>query len=591
MRHAIAISTLHVLITGCSLTLFAQQELTPLPLDQLNIDSLNKVIQQKEQQKDQHALASLYGGIYNYYLYSIHRDSAMKYAMKAEDNAYAAGDSAKYYYIQLQLGEFYTPIDHGKAISYYQRSLDYYIRTKNLALQANCLGGMSYIYELKKDVKNQLKYLDRAEIVSILAKDTFNIMGAKHKRATILMRENNFDSAISLLKTNLLLIDHAKTIGNSENVRSFWKGWELNMLANCYYSLKKYQQAISYLREALQYDQRTASFDAQNIFRHRFLINSYIRTGQQDSAIKFVDTFFAQTIATIQNINPEKLKEISSKYEAEKKQTEILKLQQRNRLQQLVMSNQRTLNWIIIAFSLLILIGAYVIIKNIREKRKIALDLARQELINKEQMHVRKELEIRNKLSRDLHDDIGATLSSVKAYSEILLEQPDVPEIASIIKENASEMLEQLEVIAWAMDPRFDNVEGMIGKMKKYAIPLLHANNITYNFNADGVGMLNEVRGEVRQNIFLIFKEALNNMIKYADASTCSVNLKLSDNNFILEISDDGVGMSGEVNGSGNGIPNIKKRVLQLGGVIDIKTAPGKGTTISISLPYPFRSI
>jgi signal transduction histidine kinase len=205
-------------------------------------------------------------------------------------------------------------------------------------------------------------------------------------------------------------------------------------------------------------------------------------------------------------------------------------------------------------------------------------------------MHLRKELEIRNKLSRDLHDDIGATLSSVKAYSEILLEQPDVPEIASIIKENASEMLEQLEVIAWAMDPRFDNVEGMIGKMKKYAIPLLHANNITYNFNADGVGMLNEVRGEVRQNIFLIFKEALNNMIKYADASTCSVNLKLSDNNFILEISDDGVGMSGEVNGSGNGIPNIKKRVLQLGGVIDIKTAPGKGTTISISLPYPFRS-
>jgi signal transduction histidine kinase len=591
MRHAIAICTLHVLITGYSLTLFAQQELTPLPLDQLNIDSLNKIIQQKEKQKDQQALASLYGGIYNYYLYSTHRDSAMKYAMKAEDNAYAAGDSAKYYYIQLQLGEFYTPIDHEKAISYYQRSLDYYIRTKNIALQANCLGGMSYIYELKKDVKSQLKYLDRAEVVSILAKDTFNIMGAKHKRAMILMHGNNFDSAISLLKTNLLLIDQAKAIGNSENVRSFWKGWELNMLANCYYNLKKYQQSITYLREALQYDQRTASFDAQNIFRHRFLINSYIRTGQQDSAIKFVDTFFAQTISTIQNINPEKLKEISSKYEAEKKQTEILKLQQRNRLQQLVMSNQMTLNRIIIAFSLLMLIGAYVIIKNIREKRKIALDLARQELINNEQMHLRKELEIRNKLSRDLHDDIGATLSSVKAYSEILLEQPDVPGIASIIKENASEMLEQLEVIAWAMDPRFDNVEGVIGKMKKYAIPLLHANHTTYNFNAEGVGTLNEVRGEVRQNIFLIFKEALTNIIKYADANTCSVNMTLSDNNFILDISDDGIGMSGAVNGSGNGIPNIKKRVLQLGGVIDIKTAPGKGTTISISLPYPFHSI
>src|SRR6476620_5346908 len=169
MPHIFATCIIYILIAGCSLRMFGQQELKPLPLDQLNLDSLNNVIRQKEQQKDQKALASLYGGIYNYYLYSAHRDSAMKYAMKAEENAYKAGDSAKYYYIQLQLGEFYAPLDFDKTISYYQRSLDYYTRTGNYALQANCLGGISYLYELRKDVKNQLKFLDRAEVVSILA--------------------------------------------------------------------------------------------------------------------------------------------------------------------------------------------------------------------------------------------------------------------------------------------------------------------------------------------------------------------------------------------------------------------------------------
>src|SRR5690348_3655891 len=154
MCRCITICVVHLLFICCSISLSAQQALTPLPLDQLDNDSLFNVIRQKEKQKDQHALAALYGGMYNYYLYSTHRDSAMKYAMKAEENAYAAGDSSKYYYIQLQLGEFYTPIDFEKALSYYQRSLDYYLSTGNLALQANCLGGIAYLYELNKDVKN-----------------------------------------------------------------------------------------------------------------------------------------------------------------------------------------------------------------------------------------------------------------------------------------------------------------------------------------------------------------------------------------------------------------------------------------------------
>ncbi|MGZ8504917.1 MAG: two-component regulator propeller domain-containing protein, partial [Flavitalea sp.] len=196
---------------------------------------------------------------------------------------------------------------------------------------------------------------------------------------------------------------------------------------------------------------------------------------------------------------------------------------------------------------------------------------------------------VRNRLHRDLHDDVGATLSSVKAYSEILKDNPDNPVIAELIKINSTEMLERLEVISWATNPEHDNYKSLKSKMVKFAAPLCHSKNIQFTIDSKNINEEMVMSGEVRQNIFLVFKEAINNMIKYAEATNCSTELSISKNNFVLQIADNGKGFDGTIKGTGQGCKNIKKRTENLNGKLVIDSTLEKGTIITMSIPYPFK--
>ncbi len=198
-------------------------------------------------------------------------------------------------------------------------------------------------------------------------------------------------------------------------------------------------------------------------------------------------------------------------------------------------------------------------------------------------------LQIRNRLHRDLHDDIGATLSSVKAYSEILRDNPNNQVIAELIKDNSTEMLERLEVISWATNPQHDHFKSLKNLMIKLATPLCHSKNIQCHIESKGVNEEMLMSGEIRQNIFLVFKEAINNMIKYAEATECVTRIFIRSNLFVLQIADNGKGFDGITKGTGSGWKNMQKRAEELSGKLEIDTDSAKGTVITMSLPYPFK--
>jgi len=195
----------------------------------------------------------------------------------------------------------------------------------------------------------------------------------------------------------------------------------------------------------------------------------------------------------------------------------------------------------------------------------------------------------REQISRDLHDDVGATLSSVKAYSEILKDNPGNTVIAELIKDNAAEMIERLEVIAWATNPQHDNFKSLRNRMQKFVMPICHSQNILCMFDCDGISDEIIMPGEVRQNVFLVFKEVINNIVKYASATTCSAKLLIHNDKFIMQIADNGKGLDGSIKGSGNGLENMRSRTTELSGVLNIDSASGKGTAITMNLPFPFK--
>lgn len=196
---------------------------------------------------------------------------------------------------------------------------------------------------------------------------------------------------------------------------------------------------------------------------------------------------------------------------------------------------------------------------------------------------------IRNRLHRDLHDDVGSTLSSVKAYSEILQKNPQNPVISNLIKENASEMIDRLEVISWATDPKHDNFKSLADNMLNYARPLLYAHNIELHYEC----AIKEdliMPGDIRQNIFLIFKETVNNMIKYAHASQFWVRISIKNHKFVLSLADNGTGCDGSIKGGGKGFKNIEKRAVEMHGNISINGSNGSGTHLELMVCYPFKN-
>ena len=194
---------------------------------------------------------------------------------------------------------------------------------------------------------------------------------------------------------------------------------------------------------------------------------------------------------------------------------------------------------------------------------------------------------IREQISRDLHDDIGATLSSVKAYAEILGRNGSNEVIQGLIRENAAEMIDRLEVISWATNPQNDNAKSLLHAMLKFAHPATHVHGIILQVTESGLDENVSIAGNIRQHLLLIFKEGINNCIKYAEATRCEVKFILRNQKLVLEIKDIGKGFDGAIKGNGSGWKNMHKRAEEVQGTLEIKSTVGKGTLVRLSIPYP----
>jgi signal transduction histidine kinase len=126
--------------------------------------------------------------------------------------------------------------------------------------------------------------------------------------------------------------------------------------------------------------------------------------------------------------------------------------------------------------------------------------------------------------------------------------------------------------------------------MHSYALPFLQAKNIAGSFSFDESLLKEKLQVQVKQNLYLVFKELVNNVVKHSEAQNCFVNLTCRDNLIIFSVKDDGKGYdTRKENKEGNGIVNMKERVEKMRGHMDIQSAPQKGTFVLIYIPLPYK--
>src|SRR6266496_4042540 len=183
---------------------------------------------------------------------------------------------------------------------------------------------------------------------------------------------------------------------------------------------------------------------------------------------------------------------------------------------------------------------------------------------------LKKLLTVRAKISRDLHDEVGSTLSGIGLLSEVAIRQLDTEKTADVkgslnkISVNSEEMLEKMSDIVWAINPQNDSFEKVISRLRSYAKNTTESAAIQLHFNVEKDVQRHNHDMQKRSNIYLICKEGINNAIKYSECRNLSFALQQEDHHINISIVDDGKGFNALTDFDGNGLKNMKSRAQEI---------------------------
>jgi ligand-binding sensor domain-containing protein len=198
-------------------------------------------------------------------------------------------------------------------------------------------------------------------------------------------------------------------------------------------------------------------------------------------------------------------------------------------------------------------------------------------------------LATRLQISRDLHDELGANVSSINILthliSNVLSKESTTQKYLQQLKENSSKITETINDIIWNVNPRFDKLNDIVMKVKRYASPIFENAHIHVNYDIQLNDENSIIDQHIKYNLYLIIKESINNCAKYSTASSVLIKIHATSKSIYYEIKDDGVGFDLErKKEKGNGLLNMQTRAAAIRGILSIDTSPNKGTKINLTI-------
>jgi signal transduction histidine kinase len=219
-------------------------------------------------------------------------------------------------------------------------------------------------------------------------------------------------------------------------------------------------------------------------------------------------------------------------------------------------------------------------------RRKLAL-LQQQHAIERD----------RARIAKDIHDDIGAGLTQITLLAELVRREPEQTSAnLERITHSARKLTKAMDEIVWAVDPQHDTFEGLMDYISAYAEDFLRVAGIRCRMDLPVSLPVMRVDAELRYNLFLALKEALNNVVKHAKATEVWLRLKIAADSFTLSVEDNGSGLpatsvaatvsaqTGDRLASGSGMGNLKKRLDAIGGDCTVHSGPGQGTRVTMTV-------
>jgi two-component system sensor histidine kinase UhpB len=462
--------------------------------------------------------------------------------------------------------------DYPKALEYLFRALKILEELGNKPGIASTLANIGIVYKEQLDNPKALECYERALKLGEELGDKNLIATNLHNMANIYRRQADYPKALDCYRKALKI---REGLGNKKGMAS-----SHGAMGSLYSLIGKFKEAEESLKQAI------AIASAINVKKElREFEESLSQVYDTTAQLAFSKGQFAMaakkyelSLIHFKNatalkdtlFNLEKSKEITRNemnYEFAKKEAATqAEHDKQMAVSEVEIKKQKLLKNFLLGGLVLLVLLSYFIYNNFRTASKLKLQ------------------NIRNKIASDLHDDVGSTLNSISIYSEVAKQKsPAVVDELEHIGDASRKIIEVMSDIVWTINPKNDTFENIIDRMSSIAYNLLKAKNIEHTFRADeGLGEF-KLSLESRRNFYLIFKEALNNLVKYSNANRAFISLTNENGLIKLSIRDNGLGFDVLQTSRGNGLLNMKNRAAEMKAQLNIESEKGNGAHIELT--------
>jgi signal transduction histidine kinase len=194
---------------------------------------------------------------------------------------------------------------------------------------------------------------------------------------------------------------------------------------------------------------------------------------------------------------------------------------------------------------------------------------------------------MRTRIATDLHDDIGANLTKIAILSEVARQQrgngnEETDSPLSSIARISRDSVDSMSDIVWAINPQRDSLRDLVRRMRRHAEDIFTTRDIALEFRAPDADEHLKLGVDVRRDLFLIFKEAVNNVARHSRCSSVKIDFRADGSELLLQVSDNGEGFDPAIESEGQGLMSMRRRARTLNGTIEIVSRAGAGTTIRL---------
>jgi two-component system sensor histidine kinase UhpB len=468
------------------------------------------------------------------------------------------GDTSGIAYCNNNIAGIYDALGkYEDGIRYQKRNIEIGEKRNDKKILSRAYNNIGIFYRKQKKFPEALEYLSEGLKINKEIGRKYGIAVAYNEIGNVYLDQDIFQEAL----TNFLVaLKIEEEIGDNMGIAIS----NLN-IGGTYLKLGNYNSASKYFNNTLVL---AAQLSDKELTRdcYKAMAELDSTTGSYRKAYEDFKMYTVYKDSLLNETNSKQIEELKAQYETEKKDKEIIALSKNQEINSAEIKKQTLLkNSLLLGIGMVALLF-FFIYNNFRTKQKLKLE------------------NIRNNIAADLHDDIGSTLNSISLFSEVAKKEAgkEIPALKQI-GVSSRKIIDAMSDIVWTINPDNDNFENVIERMRSNAYLLLKAAEIDFNFKADESLNTQSLPMHARKNVYLIFKESTNNIVKYSKATRAMFHVTLENKNIKMVIRDNGIGFDMANAQMGNGIKNIKRRATEIGGQLTVDSSIGNGTSIELS--------